>query len=148
MKTICRIWLIALIIQPILFSFVFASLGGLIIIPFELIGSIPGIVAFGLLMQLLIKSRIDIIFKWYIIIILAITTAFFASYFVYSLLDSAPMKLTVHDLPILSLAPASAVLSIIFNCKSVNEDLKNEPLNDGFQNHPSSTSTKIKTTYL
>ncbi len=130
MKTICRIWLIALIIQPILFSFAFASLGGLIIIPFELIGSIPGIIVFGLLMQLLIKSRIDIIFKWYIIIILAITTAFFASYFVYSFLDPAPMKLTVHDFLILSLAPASAVLSIIFNCKSVNEDLKNEALRE------------------
>jgi hypothetical protein len=75
MELTFRIWAISLIIQPICFGPF-----GLIVIPIELFGSIPGIVIFGIIVQLLLKADMPFSTKYLILFISAGILGFLSSY--------------------------------------------------------------------
>ncbi|KAA5537126.1 hypothetical protein F0919_05495 [Taibaiella lutea] len=75
MNLTLRIWAISLVIQPICFGPLAP-----IIIPIELVGSIPGIIIFGIIVQILLKSDIPFSTKYLTLFISAGALGFLSSY--------------------------------------------------------------------
>lgn len=75
MSLTLRIWALSLIIQPICFGPL-----GLFVIPIELVGSIPGIILFGLMVQLLSKANLSFATSYALLLIIAGILGFLSSY--------------------------------------------------------------------
>lgn len=129
-KATIRIWTKALIIQPIIFCF-FVLWGAVIIIPFEIAGSIPGIIVFGLIMRMLSVLKIPLDLKWVLLVLSGILLALACSYLIVLSLNSPSDIIGNEDAIFLIPAPIAATLAIFYNRSIVNEYLAiTNPEND------------------
>jgi len=121
MKITLRIWLAALIIQPIIFLFIIGELA-IFVVPVEILGSIPGLVLFWIAVQAITALKAPIGLKWILLLLSAITCAFLCNYIFIaggsgSIFDDSESLL--FTIP----APVAAVMGIVINGESVNRHL-------------------------
>lgn len=122
MKITLRIWLTALIIQPIIFAF-YMQKDALIIIPFELIGSLPGIIVFGLMLNAVASMQLPLPVKWIWISLAALALATCCSLIVVGVFD-LPIR---QSIGLMAPAPIAASMAILINAVALNKKMKNEP---------------------
>lgn len=118
MKVTLRIWLTALILQPIIFCF-FLFWAAVFIIPFEIAGSIPGILVFGFVLKGLSITKMRLEVKWGILLLFGILLALGCSYIFVGGFNGATF-VSDEDYLLLIPAPLAAFLSIIINGSLVN----------------------------
>lgn len=81
MKTAFKIWLVAIVYQTIIFFVLMEDIreAVIILIPIELIGGLPGLLLFGVVVNYLANARMGLHFKWLYLIIGALATAYFTT---------------------------------------------------------------------
>lgn len=130
MKITLRIWLAALIIQPIIFLFIIGELA-VFVIPVEILGSIPGLVLFWIALQIITALKMPVEVKWILLLLSAILCSFLCNYIFMSggsgsIFDDPETLL--FTIP----APIAAIMGIIINGDSINRHLLN---NEEISNH-------------
>lgn len=123
MKITLRIWLTALIIQPILFCFVFLW-AAIIIVPFEIAGSIPGILLFGIILEFLSKAGIPVTVKWVLLLMAALGLATLCSFGILLMVNGNQSTLVGDDYLFLIPAPTATLLALFIHYKTVHEYLQ------------------------
>jgi hypothetical protein len=119
MKVVFRVWLTALIIQPILFCFPMPW-AALIIIPFELIGSLPGLLVFAIVVQILLKVKMPTALKWFFLLLTAAGTALLCSYWIAIVVDDAG-TIQGDNMMLVLPAPLAALIAVVLHANAVNK---------------------------
>ena len=126
MKTSFRIWLGAILIQPLIFA-VQMGIYAAVIIPIEIVGSIPGILIFTFFFNKVMTMRTSLSTKWLLVLLIGFITAALTMLSFLLLFAGIERMLDYDGILLLIPAPIAALISIAINAKAVNKDLKNEP---------------------
>ena len=116
MQFTLRVWLLSLIIQPICFGPL-----GIFVIPIEIIFSIPGIILFGLIVQLLLKAGSTFTEFIIILIIAAGILGFLSSYLFLTLGDETLVSDKEEQLLFSLPAAIAGILAVAFSYKKAKK---------------------------
>lgn len=118
MKITWRIWITALLIQPVLFGPL-----GLFVIPIEIMWSLPGILIFWVIVSILERVNIQPMYKWILLYLFAAITAALCTYLF--LLSDDGKGLVIDDEKWLFMipAPAAAILAVVIRRKLISKHI-------------------------